>query len=249
MDASNLPSPVELGIPDDLAARWRDLMIRAFAAYQAEYARLDSLGNPNRRGCAFPRAPGRRSSPGSGRIMRSTAPVTSFHWRPAPIWLSCRRRGCGRKREAPRFPAPAGGPGGGGGHPRRTDQAVTATDAAQRRRIFLPGTSATGADGVSSARARPTFSRTLADAVGSRSTGKYRRGCPKPSPSPRRCPPANRYGSVDRRSAGCVSLCVEQSRHRELRDLNRHRTGHRHTPLIQAGFYLPPEVPVRPTPR
>jgi hypothetical protein len=29
----------------------------------------------------------------------------------------------------------------------------------------------------------------------------------------------------------------------ELRDLNRHRTGHRHTPLIQAGFYLPPEIP------
>jgi hypothetical protein len=29
----------------------------------------------------------------------------------------------------------------------------------------------------------------------------------------------------------------------ELRDLNRHRTGHRYTPLIQAGFYLPPEIP------
>jgi hypothetical protein len=28
----------------------------------------------------------------------------------------------------------------------------------------------------------------------------------------------------------------------ELRDLNRHRTGHRWTPLIQAGFYLPPEI-------
>jgi hypothetical protein len=28
----------------------------------------------------------------------------------------------------------------------------------------------------------------------------------------------------------------------ELRDLNRHRTGHRYTPLIQAGFYLPPEI-------
>jgi hypothetical protein len=28
----------------------------------------------------------------------------------------------------------------------------------------------------------------------------------------------------------------------ELRDLNRHRTGNRHTPLIQAGFYLPPEI-------
>jgi hypothetical protein len=32
----------------------------------------------------------------------------------------------------------------------------------------------------------------------------------------------------------------------ELRDLNRHRTGHRYTPLIQAGFYLPPEVPRAP---
>ena len=32
----------------------------------------------------------------------------------------------------------------------------------------------------------------------------------------------------------------------ELRDLNRHRTGHRFTPLIQAGFYLPPEVPRAP---
>ena len=29
----------------------------------------------------------------------------------------------------------------------------------------------------------------------------------------------------------------------ELRDLNRHRTGHRYTPMIQAGFYLPPEIP------
>ena len=28
----------------------------------------------------------------------------------------------------------------------------------------------------------------------------------------------------------------------ELRDLNRHRTGHRTTPLIQAGFYLPSEI-------
>jgi hypothetical protein len=28
----------------------------------------------------------------------------------------------------------------------------------------------------------------------------------------------------------------------ELRDLNRHRTGNRSTPLIQAGFYLPPDV-------
>jgi hypothetical protein len=28
----------------------------------------------------------------------------------------------------------------------------------------------------------------------------------------------------------------------ELRDLNRHRTGHRYTPFVQVGFYLPPEI-------
>src|SRR6185369_4436571 len=43
MDASNLPAPDELGIPVDLAERWRDVMGRAFAAYHAEYSRLDAL--------------------------------------------------------------------------------------------------------------------------------------------------------------------------------------------------------------
>src|SRR5476651_2504180 len=43
MDASNLPTADELGIPADLAGRWRDVMARAFAAYHAEYARLDAL--------------------------------------------------------------------------------------------------------------------------------------------------------------------------------------------------------------
>ena len=28
----------------------------------------------------------------------------------------------------------------------------------------------------------------------------------------------------------------------ELRDLNRHRTGHRFSPLVQGGFHLPPEI-------
>src|SRR5213076_595098 len=33
----------ELGVPSDLAERWRDVMARAFGAYHAEYARLDAL--------------------------------------------------------------------------------------------------------------------------------------------------------------------------------------------------------------
>src|SRR5471032_322113 len=44
MAAANLPTAEELGIPADLAPRWLALMARAFAAYHAEYARLDQLG-------------------------------------------------------------------------------------------------------------------------------------------------------------------------------------------------------------
>ena len=44
MDANNLPDPAAIGIPDDLAGRWRELMARSFTAYHAEYARLDALG-------------------------------------------------------------------------------------------------------------------------------------------------------------------------------------------------------------
>jgi hypothetical protein len=54
---------------------------------------------------------------------------------------------------------------------------------------------------------------------------------------------ANRYGmqgTATRRMR--VVFAWNNMALAELRDLNRHRTGNRHTPLIQAGFYLPPEI-------
>jgi hypothetical protein len=54
---------------------------------------------------------------------------------------------------------------------------------------------------------------------------------------------ANRYGyqgTATRRMM--VGFAWNNMALAELRDLNRHRTGHRYTPLIQAGFYLPPEI-------
>jgi hypothetical protein len=54
---------------------------------------------------------------------------------------------------------------------------------------------------------------------------------------------ANRYGyqgTATRRMR--VAFAWNNMAIAELRDLNRHRTGHRHTPFIQAGFYLPPEI-------
>ncbi len=54
---------------------------------------------------------------------------------------------------------------------------------------------------------------------------------------------ANRYGrcgTVIRRMR--VGFAWNNMAIAELRDLNRHRTGHRFTPMIQNGFYLPAEV-------
>jgi hypothetical protein len=55
---------------------------------------------------------------------------------------------------------------------------------------------------------------------------------------------ANRYGqqgTATRRMR--VTFAWNNMALAELRDLNRHRTGNRYTPLIQAGFYLPAEIP------
>src|SRR4051794_35992036 len=42
MDASNVPSATDLALPDDLVSRWNDIVARIFAAYHAEYPRLDA---------------------------------------------------------------------------------------------------------------------------------------------------------------------------------------------------------------
>ena len=49
MAATNLPTPAELAIPADLAPRWTALMAQSFAAYHAEYDRLDraALADPS----------------------------------------------------------------------------------------------------------------------------------------------------------------------------------------------------------
>src|SRR5271157_1801029 len=41
MEPANIPGADELGIPEDLADRWRAVLARSFAAYKSEYERLD----------------------------------------------------------------------------------------------------------------------------------------------------------------------------------------------------------------
>ena len=59
---------------------------------------------------------------------------------------------------------------------------------------------------------------------------------------------ANRYGyqgTATRRMR--VSFAWNNMAIAELRDLNRHRTGHRYTPMIQGGFICRRRSPIRPT--
>ena len=55
MDPANIPGSEELGIPDDLAPRWRAVLARAFEAYNSEYARLDALSVAEPERIRFPR--------------------------------------------------------------------------------------------------------------------------------------------------------------------------------------------------
>ena len=53
----------------------------------------------------------------------------------------------------------------------------------------------------------------------------------------------NRYGRVGRKFRRArIAFAWNNMALAEMRDLNRHRTGHRFTPMVQNGFYLPPEV-------
>ena len=76
MDAANLPSPAEIGIPADLATRWTDVMAAAFAAYHAEYMRLDLLATAKPELVRLPpdAKPG-RSRPHPGGTDQAVAPA------------------------------------------------------------------------------------------------------------------------------------------------------------------------------
>ena len=249
MDAANLPAAEELGVPDDLAPRWRELMARAFAAYHAEYARLEALGlaEPER-----VRVPRDARPAVVTRIRKNYALDRARYFVPfatrtnlalvqsSRMWaqtvkhldslpqLEARAAAAAIREEllklSPRLLRHSGA------EPSYQEQARQELAAAHRL-------------GLERLSAAP-----LADAV----WVKVDRDTPPWLPEHQSVAEAlrhrgNRYGQCGpaiRRMR--VTFAWNNLAIAELRDLNRHRTGHRYTPLIQAGFYLPPEVPRAP---
>ena len=245
MDAANVPSAEELGIPADLAGRWRDMVSRAFAAYHAEYARLDALGTaePHR-----VRLPAGASPAVANRLRKNFALDRARYFIPVATrtnlgLVQSSRMWAMTVKHLASLP-----------HPEAQAAARLIREELLKQSPRLMRHSQ--ADESYREQARQELECSLA-------RGRERLSCEAlrdevwvhvdratPPWLPETQPVAealrhrvNRYGqqgTATRRMR--VSFAWNNMAIAELRDLNRHRTGHRYTPFIQAGFYLPPEV-------
>lgn len=245
MQPTSLPLPGDLGVPEELAPAWIHVMAKSFAAYNAEYARLDALGvaEPER-----VRIPKDAKPAVVTRIRKNYALDRSRYFIPfatrtnvglvqsARMWAQVVKH----LDSLPQLEA-------------RQAAALIREELMKLAPRLMRHSSA---DASYTEQARQELASSL------------RLGLQRLSTEPlqdkvwvkvdRETPPwlseeqsigealkhrANRYGycgSAIRRTR--VSFAWNNMAVAELRDLNRHRTGHRYTPLIQAGFYLPPEI-------
>jgi thymidylate synthase ThyX len=242
---SALPTPAELGVPADLAARWAEVMGRAFTSYQTEYERLDTLARAEP---ARVRPPAGAKPAVVDRIRKNYALDRARYFIPFATrtnlaLVQTSRMWAQTVKHLASLPQPEARAAADlirsellKISPRlmrhslaeKSYEAQAAAEHATSCRLGLARlATAPLADEtwVHVDHATPPFlaeAQTVPDALTAR---------------------ANRYGqqgTATRRMR--VSFAWNNLALAELRDLNRHRTGHRYTPLIQAGFYLPPEV-------
>lgn len=245
MDAANLPTPAEIGVPDDLAGEWTSVMARAFAAYNAEYARLDQLGQDKPE---LIRLPPNAKPAVVTRIRKNYALDRARYFIPfatrtnlglvqsSRMWAATVKHLDSLGQPEARAAATAIRDVLLKMSPRLMRHSSAEKSYAEQATQELATSCRLGLERLSTA--------PLADKVWvkvDRDTPPWlREEQPLAEALKHR---ANRYGyqgTATRRAR--VSFAWNNMAIAELRDLNRHRTGHRYTPLIQAGFYLPPEI-------
>jgi thymidylate synthase ThyX len=245
MDPANIPGPGELGIPDDLAPRWREIMSRAFAAYNSEYARLDALSVAEPERIRFPRD----AKPAVvARIRKNYALDRARYFIPfatmtnvglvqtSRMWALTVKQLDSLANPEARAAAALIRDELLKQSPRLMRHSFGEASFEEQARQELAASLRLGLEVLSD--------RPLADRV----WVSVDRAAPPWLPHTQPVPEAlrhraNRYGQqglATRRMR--VTFSWNNMALAELRDLNRHRTGNRHTPLVQAGFYLPPEI-------
>ncbi len=246
MDAGNLPTAAELGIPDDLAPRWSALMAKSFAAYHAEYARLDAaaVADPN-----LVRLPPDAKPAVVTRLRKNYALDRARYFIPLATRTNLGLVQSSRMRAATvkhldSLPQPEARAAA-----KLIREELLKQSPRLMRHSFAEKSYQEQAAQELAVSCRLGLARLstapLADEVWvqvDRATPPWLAGEQSVPEALRHR--ANRYGyqgAATRRMR--VSFAWNNMALAELRDLNRHRTGHRYTPLIQAGFYLPPEIP------
>jgi len=245
MNADNLPTAAEIGIPEDLAPRWQALMAKSFAAYNQEYSRLDALGvaEPDR-----VRVPADAKPAVVTRIRKNYALDRARYFIPLATrtnvgLVQSSRMWANTVKQLDSMPHPEA-------------RAAAALIRGELIKISPRLMRHSSAEKSYQEQARQELEVSLRLGLARLSTAPLAdevwvhvdRSTP-PFLSEEQTVPealrhrANRYGyqgTATRRMR--VSFAWNNMAIAELRDLNRHRTGHRYTPLIQAGFYLPPEI-------
>ena len=245
MDAANLPTAEELGIPADLAPRWREVMARAFAAYHAEYARLDALALAQPDLVRLP--PG--AKPGVVTRLRKNYALDRARYliplatRTNVGLVQSSRMWAATVKHLDSLPHPEARVAAG----LIRDELLKISPRLMRHSFAEKSYEAQSASELAASCALGLVrlsAAPLADAVWVRVDQTVPPWLPQTQPVAEALRHrANRYGhqgAATRRMR--VSFAWNNMALAELRDLNRHRTGHRHTPFIQAGFYLPPEI-------
>jgi thymidylate synthase ThyX len=245
MDAANLPTAEELGIPGDLAPRWWALLAKAFAAYHSEYARLDALAVAQP---GLVRLPPEAKPAVVTRLRKNYALDRARYFIPFATQtnlglVQSSRMWAATVKHLDSLPQPEARTASRlireelmKQSPRLMRHSFAEKSYEEQARQELASSLALGLARLSAEpladdvwldvdRATPPF---LPDAQPMAEALRHR---------------ANRYGyqGLAARRAR-VTFAWNNLALAELRDLNRHRTGHRYTPLIQAGFYLPPEI-------
>jgi thymidylate synthase ThyX len=245
MQADDLPAPEALGVPVDLGSRWRDVMARAFAAYHAEYARLDQLGRDRPE---LVRVPPAATPAVVNRIRKNFALDRARYFVPlaTPTNLALvqsARMWAQTVRHLDSLPLPEARAAAAA----LRDELVKFAPRLMRHSFAEPSVESQVRQELD-ASLRLGLARLSAQPLPDAVWVKVDRDAPpwlreeQPVSEALR-PRSNRYGQCGtavRRMR--VTFAWNNLALAELRDLNRHRTGHRHTPFIQAGFYLPPEL-------
>jgi thymidylate synthase ThyX len=245
MEASNVSTAAELGIPADLAPRWSSVLSAAFAAYNEEYARLDALAasEPHR-----VRYPADAKPAVAARLRKNYALdraryLIPFATRTNLGLVQSSRMWAQMLKQLDSLAQPEAREAAGLIRSELLKQSPRLLRHSFAEKSYLEQSRQELEASLELGRARLSCEG-LPDEV----WVQVDRSAPPWLPQGQGVAEAlrhraNRYGqhgSATRRMR--VSFAWNNLALAELRDLNRHRTGNRHTPLIQAGFYLPPEI-------